>query len=88
MSWGPETLIGTSGSGTVASHYGGYLRRLEKSKTLSIDLMLYDHELKGLDMGVPVEVQDDFTAGWYYFTEIKQKKFGVDEPTRCELIQC
>lgn len=88
MSFGPETLIGTSGSGTVASHYGGYLRRLEKSKTLSIDLMLYDHELKGLDMGVPVEVQDDFTAGWYYFTEIKQKKFGVDEPTRCELIQC
>lgn len=87
MSFGPETLIGSSGSGTVASHYGGYLRRLEKSKTLSIDLMLYDHELKGLDMGVPVEVQDDFTAGWYYFTEIKQKKFGVDEPTRCELIQ-
>ena len=87
MSFYPETLYGSCGPGMVASHYGPYLRRLEKSKTLSIDLMLYDHELKGLDLGVPVEVLDDFTANWYYITEVKQKKFDVDEPTRCELIQ-
>ena len=87
MSFAPETLHGTSGPGTVAMHYGGYIRRLEISKSLSIDLMLYDHEMKGLDFGIPVEVIDDFGPGWYYFTEIKQKRFDVDEPTRCELIQ-
>ena len=87
MSFGPETLHGTSGPGTVALHYGPYLRRLEKSFTYSIDLMLYDHEMKGLDFGVPVEVRDKFGKGWYYFTEIKRKQFGKDVPTRCDLIQ-
>ena len=87
MSFGPETLHGTSGPGTVALHYGPYLRRLEKSFTYSIDLMLYDHEMKGLDFGVPVEVRDKFGTGWYYFTEIKRKQFGKDVPTRCDLIQ-
>jgi hypothetical protein len=87
MAFGPETLHGTSGPGTVALHYGPYLRRLEKSLTYSIDLMLYDHEMKGLDFGVPVEVRDKFGTGWYYFTEIKRKQFGRDIPTRCDLIQ-
>ena len=88
MAFGPETLVGTSGPGTVASHYGGYLRRLERSKALTIDLFLYDDELRNIDLGQPVEVRDEFGVGWYYITEIKRKQFGVDAPTRCELIQC
>jgi hypothetical protein len=87
MAFGPETLYGSSGPGMVASHYGPYLRRLEKSKRLSIDLLLFDHEMRGLDFGVPVEVRSDFGDGWYYFTEIKRKQFGKDVPTRCDLIQ-
>ena len=87
MAFGPETLVGTSGPGTVASHYGGYLRRLERSKALTIDLFLYDDELRNIDLGQPVEVRDEFGVGWYYITEIKRKQFGVDVPTRCDLIQ-
>jgi hypothetical protein len=87
VSFGPETIYGSSGPGMVASHYGPYLRRLEKSKRLSIDLLLFDHEMRGLDFGVPVEVRGDFGDGWYYFTEISRKQFGKDVPTRCELIQ-
>jgi hypothetical protein len=87
MAFGPENLYGSSGPGMVASHYGPYLRRLEKSKRLSIDLLLFDHEMRGLDFGVPVEVRSDFGDGWYYFTEIKRKQFGKDVPTRCDLIQ-
>lgn len=87
MSFYPETLYGSCGPGTIASQWGPYLRRMENSKFLSMGLRLFDDELKGVDFGLPVEVRDEFGTGWYYFTEIKQKRFGRDEPTRCELIQ-
>ena len=82
-----ETYLGDVGPGLASLYHARHLRRTDESKSLEIDLFLYDDELPELDFGVPVFVHDGATPGWYYFTEIKQKRYGVDEPTRCELIQ-
>lgn len=82
-----ETYLGDVGPGLASLYHARHLRRTDESKSLEIDLFLYDDELPELDFGVPVFVHDGAAPGWYYFTEIKQKRYGVDEPTRCELIQ-
>lgn len=87
LSFYPETVNGDTGPGAFELRWSRFFHRFGNSKTLEIDLMLYDDELIHLDFGRPVQVHDGKTAGWYYFTEIKQKRFGVDEPTRCTLIQ-
>jgi len=87
MSFSPETLYGSSGPGNVANHWGPFLYRMTKAKTLSIDLFIWDDECQTIDFGRPIEVHDGESSGWYYFTKIDRKRFGRHEPTRCELIQ-
>jgi hypothetical protein len=82
-----ETEFGSVGPGMVSLHHQGFIRRLTRSKFLEIDLFLYDDELPGIDFGAPILVHDGYEPGWYYLSEIKQKRYGLEEPTRVELIQ-
>lgn len=87
LSFSPESSYGDTGPGTFSQRWGKFFRRFDRSYSLEIDLLLYDDEVAAMDMGVPVEVSDGHSAGWYYFTKIDRKRFGSDEYTRCELIQ-
>lgn len=87
LSFYPEDKHGNTGPGAFDLRWAKYFRRFEHSFVLEIDLMLYDDELLRTDFGTPVEAHDGKMAGWYYFEEIKQKRFGIHEPTRCKLVQ-
>ncbi len=72
--------------GTVAQYWNTRLRRYGDPRSLKIDLRLFDDELVDLDFGTPIMVHDGHDPGWYYLLSINQKRFGLDEPTECELI--
>lgn len=72
--------------GTVAQFWTQRLRRYDDPRSLKIDLRLFDDELIDFDFGTPVLIHDGHEPGWYYFLSINQKRFGLDEPTECELI--
>jgi hypothetical protein len=87
MSFSREGLYQSEARGTISDDWTGFLRRFEDSFFLEIDIMLHDDELQDFDFGIPRLVHDGSMLGWYYFTEIQQKRYGEDEYTRCTLIQ-
>lgn len=87
MSFSKETAYQSAAPGAIELDWSPFLRRYANSSSLEIDLWLRDYELARFDFGVPYAVHDGNATGWYYFTKIEQKKFGVEEPTRCTLIQ-
>ncbi|MBK7298606.1 MAG: hypothetical protein IPI91_19150 [Flavobacteriales bacterium] len=63
------------------------LYRINNSFILDIDLRWWDDELVTLDKRAPIYVSDGYGGSWYYLLTIDQKRFGVDEYTRTELLQ-
>ena len=87
LAFGQDQTYGTAAPGTVESYYRNRLQRINDSFILDISLRLWDDELAGIDFRKPVLVSDGYVSGWYYILKIDQKRFGVDEYTRVELLQ-
>ena len=87
LSFANETIYGDSPVGTVQQFYLSRLYRINNSFILDIDLRWWDDELVTLDKRAPIYVSDGYGGGWYYLLTIDQKRFGVDEYTRTELLQ-
>ena len=86
MAFGNEPEFGETGAGTIGNCWTSRLRRFDNALTLQMDVSLWDFELANMDYGAPRLMNDGDQDGWYYFGEIKQKRYGTDEPTQCELI--
>lgn len=87
LAFDTERIYGDCAPGTTLVEWASRLRRLEESKLLKASLLLHDDEMQDIDFGRPVLLHDGEDVGWYYFSEIRQKRFGRQEPTECELIQ-
>lgn len=87
LSFADEFWYGTTAAGTVSQYHAEYLRRATTSYMLGISLRLWDDELQSLDLTRPVLVWDGYQDAWWYILKVDQKRFGVDEYTRCELMQ-
>lgn len=87
LSFDREEQWGDTGPGVVETLWREKLRRFLDSDILEIELRLFDDELIDIDFSRPVCVHDGHEPGWYLFQAIKQKRFGTDETTLCELIQ-
>lgn len=87
LSFGTEEVYGDVVPGVAGQRYFNYFRRLSNSKIMEASIRLFDDEMIDFDFGAPVLVHDGWETVWAYFTKISGKSFGVDEFTRCQLIQ-
>lgn len=78
------------GSVHPVSKDGSWKRRLDVmrySRILECNLFIRDHELQDFDHGMPTLVDDGSGPAWYWVQEIQQHRFGVNQPTKCLLVQ-
>jgi len=87
MAFDREDQYGATGPGTIDRKWKNRLRRFTDSDVLSIEVRLFDDELKDVDFGRPIRAHDGHDGGWYLFQKINQKRFGTDETTSCDLTQ-
>jgi len=87
LAYGQDGTYGQAASGLIETYYRTRLQRINDAFVFEVSLRLWDDELQSLDFRKPVLVNDGYTDGWYYILTIDQKRFGVDEYTRVELLQ-
>lgn len=63
------------------------LSQMRSPRVIEIDLFIRDNEVKDFDFGMPTLVDDGSGPTWFWVQEIKQHRFGVNQPTKCVLVQ-
>lgn len=87
LAFGDDNTFGQAATGTIGSYYNSRLQGINDRFVLEIELRLMDDELIALDFRAPVMVSDGYADGWYYILTVSQKRFGVDEYTKVQLVQ-
>jgi len=71
----------------IEERWSRRIAELQRSRMLECKMKLRDNELTDFDLGMPTLIDDSSGPSWWYVSEIKQHRFGINGTTTCLLTE-